>query len=119
MLQHVSIETRREDAQACVRFYEVVGFRPVEPPPALRDRATWLEREGTQIHLLLSDDPVVPPQGHHAIVIPGYDAALAALREGGHEPEERTQHWGARRAFVRDPAGHLVELMAAPPPRHD
>ena len=119
MLQHVSIETRAADAQPCARFYELIGFRVVEPPPSLAGRALWLERDGTQIHLLLADDPVVPPKGHHAVVVDAYDGALAALRTAGFEPEPRDEHWGAARAFVTDPAGHVVELMAAAPPRHD
>ena len=119
MLQHVSIETRREDVDACARFYELVGFRRVEAPASLADRAEWLERDGTQIHLMLADDPVVPPRAHHALVVADYDAVLGALRAAGFEPEPRTEHWGAPRSFVRDPAGHRVELMAAPPPRHD
>jgi catechol 2,3-dioxygenase-like lactoylglutathione lyase family enzyme len=119
VLQHVSIETRPADVEACVRFYELVGFRRVEPPPSLADRATWVERDGTQVHLMLSDDPVVPPEGHHALVVEGYDRVLAALRDAGFDPEPRSEHWGAPRAFVRNPAGHRVELMSAPPPRHD
>ena len=119
MLQHVSIETRREDAQECVRFYELIGFRRVDPPPTLADRALWVERDGTQIHLLFADDPVIPPEGHHAVVVAAYDDTLAALRSAGFAPEPRDEHWGAARSFVRDPAGHAVELMAAPPPRGD
>jgi catechol 2,3-dioxygenase-like lactoylglutathione lyase family enzyme len=119
VLQHVSIETRGDDAQACARFYELIGFRQVEPPPTLAGRAVWVERGGTQIHLLLTDDPVVPPKGHHAVVVEDHDAALAALRAAGFAPEPRDEHWGAPRSFVTDPAGHVVELMAAPPPRHD
>jgi catechol 2,3-dioxygenase-like lactoylglutathione lyase family enzyme len=119
MLQHVSIETRRDDADACARFYELVGFREVEPPATLAGRATWLERDGTQIHLMFADDPVIPPKGHHAVVVSDYDAALSALRAAGFDPEPRDEHWGAARSFVTDPAGHVVELMAAPPPRSD
>ena len=118
-LQHVSIETRSDDVEACVRFYELIGFRRVDPPAALADRAAWVESGGTQIHLMRADEPVVPIDGHHAVVIADYDATLASLRDAGFEPEPRTEHWGAARSFVRDPAGHRVELMAAPPPRHD
>lgn len=119
MLQHVSIETKPADAEACARFYELVGFHAVDPPPTLAGRALWVERGGTQIHLLLTDAPVVAPKAHHALVVDDYDAALAALRGAGFEPETRDEHWGAARSFVTDPAGHRVELMAAPPPRHD
>ena len=117
MLQHVSIETRREDADACARFYELLGFRRVDPPSSLGDRALWVERDGTQLHLMFADDPVVPPHGPHAVVVDDYETTLGALREAGFEPEPRDEHWGAPRSFVRDPAGHRVELMAAPPPR--
>ena len=119
MVQHVSLETKREDADACVRFYDLLGFGRVEPPESLAGRATWVERDGTQIHLMLADEPVIPPRGHHAVIVDDYGRTLGALREAGFEPEPRDEHWGAARSFVKDPAGHVVELMAAPPPRHD
>jgi catechol 2,3-dioxygenase-like lactoylglutathione lyase family enzyme len=116
VLQHVALETARADGPAAVAFWQLLGFESVEPPPTLRDRADWLQGGPTQIHLLWSDRPVAPPEGHAAVVVDDYDEALARLREAGYEPEPRTQHWGAPRAFVRAPGGHRVELMAAPPP---
>jgi catechol 2,3-dioxygenase-like lactoylglutathione lyase family enzyme len=117
MLQHVSLEVAPDLVERCAAFWELLGFARVDPPAALRDRATWLERDGTQVHLMLVDEPVVPPQGHAAVVAPDYAAAIAGLRDAGFDPEARTEHWGAPRSFVRDPAGHRVEVMAAPPPR--
>ena len=58
---------------------------------------------------------MVMPHGHIAIVVDDYDDALERLRAEGFDPEPREQHWGAPRAFVHDPAGNRVELMAAPP----
>jgi catechol 2,3-dioxygenase-like lactoylglutathione lyase family enzyme len=115
MIQHVALEVSPERASACRAFYALLGFEPVEAPPALRERALWLERRGTQVHLLLAGDPVAAPEGHVAVVVDDYPRALEALREAGHDPRPRTEHWGAPRAFVRDPAGHRVELMAFPP----
>ena len=116
MLQHASLEVRRDQVDACVAFWRLLGFERVEPPASLRDRAAWVERDGTQIHLMHVEEAVVPPRGHVAVVAPDYDEALDALRAAGHEPEPRTAHWGAPRSFVRDPAGHRVEVMASPPP---
>jgi catechol 2,3-dioxygenase-like lactoylglutathione lyase family enzyme len=116
VLQHVSIEVRPGDVDACVRFYELIGFRQVDPPETLRDRATWLARADTQVHLMHVDEPVVPPSGHHAVVVDDYDGTLAALRDAGFDPEPRNEHWGCARSFVRNPAGHRVELMACAPP---
>ncbi|MDQ3739501.1 MAG: hypothetical protein M3389_01030, partial [Actinomycetota bacterium] len=92
-----------------------LGFARVDPPPSLRDRAVWLERDGTQVHLRYAEAPVVPPGGHVAVVARDYEATLARLRAAGFEPEARAEHWGAPRSFVHGPEGHLVEVMAAPP----
>ena len=115
MIQHVAIEVREQDVEACVRFWELLGFARVPAPPALAERSTWVQAGTTQIHLLHADDPVVAPQGHVAVVVADFDATLAALREAGHEPAQRTQYWGSPRAFVRSPAGDRVELMAFGP----
>jgi catechol 2,3-dioxygenase-like lactoylglutathione lyase family enzyme len=116
VLQHVAHETRREDVEAVVAFWSLLGFEPVEVPPGLRGRTHWVASSGTHIHLLLTDEPVVPRAGHAAIAVDDYDATLAALRAAGHTVESHAEHWGVPRAFVTDPSGHLVEVMSAPPP---
>jgi hypothetical protein len=77
----------------------------------------WLERAGTQVHLMPVDDPVVPPSGHHAVLVDDYDAAVERLRAAGFPVEPRSEHWGSPRSFARNPAGHRVELMASSPAR--
>ena len=116
MLQHVSLEVQENRAADCVAFWALLGFTEVEPPATLADSTRWVERGETQIHLLFAEEPTVPATGHAAVVVEDYEATLAALREDGYEPDLRREHWGAPRAFVRDPAGHRVEVMAAPPP---
>jgi catechol 2,3-dioxygenase-like lactoylglutathione lyase family enzyme len=114
-LQHVSLEVTRDQVPRELEFWALLDFERVEPPGALSEAAAWVQRDGTQVHLLFADDPVVPPQGHVAIVAEDWDGAIERLREAGLEPRERTRHWGAARAFVHTPAGHVVEVMAAPP----
>jgi catechol 2,3-dioxygenase-like lactoylglutathione lyase family enzyme len=115
VIQHVALEVREADADAEVAFWALLGFTEVAPPAELARRSRWVAREGTQVHLLWVDEPVVPPAGHVAVVCPDHDATLDRLRTAGLAPEPRTEHWGAARAFVRSPAGHRVEVMAAPP----
>ena len=115
MIQHAAIETREDDVDACVAFWELLGFARVPAPPALAARSTWVQAGPTQIHLLYADEPVVAPEGHVAVVVGDYEATLCALREAGFEPQPRSEHWGSPRAFVRCPSGHRVELMAAAP----
>lgn len=115
MIQHVAIEVREADAEACVRFWALLGFEPVAPPPALATRSAWVQSGATQVHLLFAAEPQVPDEGHVAVVAEDYDATLLALREAGFEAQPRRQHWGSPRAFVRCPAGHRVEVMAVAP----
>ena len=98
-----------------MRFWELVGFERVEPPESLAE-FTWLERDGTQIHLMPTEAPTVPPRGHVAVVVADFDDAVAHLAEAGFEVERRREHWGAPRAKAIAPGGHVVEMMAAAPP---
>jgi len=116
MLHHVALETRFEDSEACVAFFALLGFARRDPPPTLQDRAVWLALGDQQVHLLLTDDPEVPSQGHLAVVLDDYDATLARLTVAGYRIEPREQHWGSPRAFVHDSAGHVVEVMQFAPP---
>jgi hypothetical protein len=115
VLHHVGIEIAPEDVEAAAGFFELLGFARAEPPPALREY-TWLERDGTQVHLMPEDEPTVPSPGHLAVVVPDFDGTVARLREHGFEAGARREHWGAPRALVIAPGGHRIELMAAPPP---
>jgi len=103
MLHHVALECSDLDAE--VAFWELLGFDEVGSPVA---GARWLQRGGTQVHLLFADAPSTA--GHVAVVVDDYERVRAAV--GG---EPRTEYWGAPRTQVRSPTGHLVELMAWPP----
>ncbi len=129
MLHHVGIEIRPEEVERAVELFELLGFQRVEPPPTLRDGFTWVERGGTQVHLMHAEEPVAPPRGHLAVVVPpgtagpgagdaeraGFDAAVAALRERGFELQPGREHWGSPRALVILEGGQRIELMAFPP----
>jgi hypothetical protein len=114
MLQHVGIEVAPADVDRSIELWETLGFARVEPPAALAE-FTWLERGGIQIHLMPSDSPTVPPRGHLAVVAPDFEATCERVAAAGFEVERRSEYWGAPRAKVAAPGGHVVELMAAPP----
>jgi hypothetical protein len=114
MLHHVGIEVSPTEIERTTELWELLGFELVEPPVTLRE-FTWLERDGTQIHLMPTDSPTVPARGHTAVVVADFESTFAALREHGFEVERRREHWGAARALAIAPGGHRVELMAAAP----
>lgn len=116
MLQHVTLEVPPEEIERSLAFWELLGFVRVEPPAALAESFAWVEREGTQIHLERNGSPTVPPQGHAAVVVADFGRTVERLRAAGFEVTAGREHWGAPRAKALAPAGHTVELMAAPPP---
>jgi catechol 2,3-dioxygenase-like lactoylglutathione lyase family enzyme len=115
MLQHVTLEVRPGQVRECVAFWELLGFREMIPPPMLRDRFTWVERDGTHIHLVPVDDPAVPREGHTAVVADDAEATVRTLQAAGFDARPGSNAWNAPRWFVHDPAGHRVEVMSAPP----
>ena len=117
MLHHVALEISPDDIEEEERFWELAGFERVAVPEALGDGYTWLEKAGTQIHLMHVDDPVIPARGHVAIISRDFEKTLARLVEGGFEPVEGRRLWGDRRVKVTSPGGHRVEVMASPPSR--
>ena len=116
MLQHVSIEVPPDETERMLEFWKIVGFEEVEAPEALADSVRWLERNATQIHLILTEGHTAPVLGHAAVVVPEHAATKEALRDAGFQVDDTRRLWGADRAFAIAPGGHRVELMAAPPP---
>jgi catechol 2,3-dioxygenase-like lactoylglutathione lyase family enzyme len=116
VLQHVSIEVPPAEVDRAVEFWSLVGFERVDSPEALGGYVTWLERAGTQVHLIHTDAATAPVLGHAAIVVDDFASAVERLTEAGFEAEESRRLWGARRAFAIAPGGHRVELMESPPP---
>jgi catechol 2,3-dioxygenase-like lactoylglutathione lyase family enzyme len=115
VLHHVTIEVAPGDIDRTVELWRLLGFERVGSPEALGGYVTWLEHEGTQIHLIHTEDATVPALGHAAVVTPDFEATVARVREAGYEVEESRELWGERRAFTVAPGGHRIELMAAPP----
>lgn len=116
MLHHVGIELQPADVARAVEFFSLLGFEQVEPPPTLAGGFTWLERDGTQVHLMHEERPTVPARAHLAVVTPDLETTVARLREHGFETQPGREHWGAPRIHAVAPGGHRVELMASPPP---
>jgi catechol 2,3-dioxygenase-like lactoylglutathione lyase family enzyme len=117
VIQHVSFEVKPDQLQACVEFYELIGFRRVPAPEKLAHFVTWLERDGDQFHLVQLPETSHMNAGHAAVPLGDhYEAIQARLREAGFEVDDHEEYWGSPRSFVRDPAGNLVELMQFAPP---
>ena len=111
----MSIEVSPADVARTIELWGLLGFEAAEAPEAIRPYVTWLERGGTQIHLIHAEPATVPALGHAAVVTPDFEATVARVREAGFQVEDHEPLWGEPRAFALAPGGHRIELMAAPP----
>ena len=116
MIHHVALEVTPDLVPEEAAFWTGIGFNGVPAPGELGDDYTWLESGGIQIHLMHVPEPVVPERGHVAVVVPDFDLAAERLQAAGFEVRPGRELWGEKRAKATSPAGHVVELMAAPPP---
>ncbi len=115
MLHHVAIEVLPADAERFGEMLELIGFQSIDAPEEFGGGIPWYEREGTQVHLIITEGATAPALGHAAFVAPDFEATASALGAAGFEVEEHRQLWGERRSFILAPGGHRVEIMAAPP----
>ena len=115
-LQHVTFEVTAEQVPAHREFWAMLGYEAIETPVPLRDRAVWMRRGASHVHLLIDEAPVVPPRAHAAFVVEEWDATLAALHAAGYESRPAMRLWDCERVYLRAPGGHRVEIMSAPPP---
>jgi hypothetical protein len=114
MLQHVTRVLPAAQLGPCTTFYGLLGFERVPVPTTIAGTVVWLACRGTQIHLMV-EEGAVPQAGHIAVVATDYLSTLRRLRDSGYAVEPRQEHWGSPRAFVQDPFGNLVEVMAFAP----
>jgi catechol 2,3-dioxygenase-like lactoylglutathione lyase family enzyme len=116
VLHHVSLEVSPDDVDRTIELFGLLGFRRVPAPEPIAAFVTWLDHDGTQVHLIHTPDPTTPPMGHAGVVVPDFDAAVERLRTTGFEVEDSRELWGEPRSFALLPGGGRLELMGAPPP---
>jgi hypothetical protein len=104
VLQHVTLETTPAQAARFGELLEAIGFEPVAVPPALADDYRWFAAAGTQVHLALTEDPMVPTIGHAAFVVAPLAPAADRLRELGFAVSDGAAT-GVRRGSSSPPPG--------------
>ena len=103
---------REDDARA---FYvSVCGMTELPKPPELAQRGgAWFASGELQLHLGVEPGFQPSAKAHPAVRCADLDGLLVRLRTAGCDVREDTAVRGVRRAFVNDPFGNRIELVAA------
>lgn len=114
-LHHVNLAVHPDLIDAEIEFLVTgLGLTWVDPGPELLDRAKWYRfRDGTQVHLSRTADPVVTKPGHLAVAAGDeFDSLTQRLREQGYACRV-VDGLGYPIALFDDPAGHQWEIRAS------
>jgi glyoxylase I family protein len=107
-VHHVSINV--DEVDAALAFYvDVLGLVPRTDRPDLGFGGAWLDAGGQQVHLIEGQVPDAVGQ-HFALRVDDLDATVAELRQRDVEVSDPRPVASSRQAFLRDPAGNLIEL---------
>ena len=108
-VHHVSLNV--DNAEKAARFYiDVLGLEEL-PRPDLGFPGFWLRTGNQEIHLIEVKDHRVPGGEHFAFQVEDVDATVRELESLGVKVSRPMQVPGAgRQAFLRVPAGNLLEL---------
>lgn len=116
-LDHIQLAMpagREADARA---FYgTLLGISEVPKPPELAKRGgVWFERDGLKVHLGV--DPAFRParKAHPAFLVDDLQAVRAELKAAGHPTVDGDR---IGQAYVDDPFGNRIELLAQDRGRH-
>ena len=93
----------------------LLGLEEQAKPPELAARGgLWLRLAGG-IGLHLGVDPGFRPatRAHPGLAVADFDALIARLAAAGIGPPVDRDHAGRRRAWLADPFGNRIELVAA------
>jgi catechol 2,3-dioxygenase-like lactoylglutathione lyase family enzyme len=104
---------RGQEEQARVFYGEALGMRELAKPPELAARGgCWFASGTLQIHLGVEEGFRPARKAHPGLRCSDYASLLARLRDHGIGVREDDAVPATRRAFVDDPFGNRLELIA-------
>jgi catechol 2,3-dioxygenase-like lactoylglutathione lyase family enzyme len=116
-LDHVQLAMPAGAELQARSFYgTLLGLAEVAKPPELVSRGgVWFQCGGLQLHLGVESEFRPARKAHPAFLVERFEALLACLRREGFEIAHDHSLPAVRRAFVSDPFGNRIELIALKP----
>ena len=113
-IDHVQLAIPRGGEDAARGFYgTLLGLDEVAKPPELAARGgCWFERGALRIHLGVEADFRPARKAHPALRVTEFAGLIARLCEADCAVVEDSLFEGSQRAYVDDPFGNRIELIA-------
>jgi catechol 2,3-dioxygenase-like lactoylglutathione lyase family enzyme len=113
-VDHVQLAMPRgEEAAARVFYVELLGMTELPKPSELAARGgCWFASGAVQLHLGVEEYFRPAGKAHPALRCTNFTELLGTLRQGGIEVREDAAIPGTTRAFIDDPFGNRIELIA-------
>lgn len=112
-LDHIQLAVPQNSETECRAFWiDLLGFREIEKPAALRPRGgLWLISGSTEVHLGVEANFRPAKKAHPAFRVSDLDGLAGSLELAGHPVRWDDKIKGRRRFFTDDPVGNRVELI--------
>lgn len=113
-IHHVQLAMPAGGEERARAFYcDVLGLPERPKPTALAARGgCWFESAAVRIHLGVDAEFRPATKAHPALVVDALEPILDACRRHGFVVQEDAPLDGHARAYVRDPFGNRIELVA-------
>jgi catechol 2,3-dioxygenase-like lactoylglutathione lyase family enzyme len=110
-VHHVSVNV--DDIDAALAFYvDVLGLRARSDRPDFGFGGAWLDAGGQQVHLIEGQVPKGDGE-HFAILVADLNSSVRELRARDIKVSDASPVGPNLQAFLKDPAGNLIELHQA------
>jgi len=114
-IHHVQLAMPRGEEDRGRAFYSgLLGLSEIPKPKTLNERGgLWFQIGRLELHLGIEDDFRPAKKAHPGLLVDDLAALVKRLEAAGHATRADNLLEGYDRAYVHDPFGNRIELLAA------
>lgn len=104
---------RGQEHRARAFFVGMLGMKEMPKPQKLAQRGgAWFSSGSVQLHLGVEENFIPAKKAHPALLCTEYEQLIKRLEDANIKIRESNEIPNQRRAFIEDPFGNRIELVA-------
>ena len=114
-IHHIQLAMPRGEEERGRAFYgDLLGLTEIPKPATLNERGgLWFQIGALELHLGIEDDFRPAKKAHPGLLVDDLPTLVTRLEAAGHATKPDNLLAGYDRAYVHDPFGNRIELLAA------